>query len=150
MKLSWIIAPRQVMKHITDTKTQYDININTVQQLVADELFASGAYDEYLEEYTPRFIERLALCRMLFEHHFGGTATWSVNAEGFYQWLEFGEGINTYGVLKMLRNTFVHSGFFFNPVDTRRLYINPMGGSMQNLDSGLREISEIVKLLLSK
>ena len=64
----------------------------------------------------------------------------------FYQWLEFGKHINTYDVLKRLKNTFAHSGFFFNPQDTHRFYINPMRDSVENLENGLEEIAATINL----
>lgn len=147
MKIGWIIAPPQIMKHITDTKTQYEINTNTVVQVIADEMLASGAYTDYLEEYMPHFNERLSLCRMLFEKYFTGTASWSGNPLGFYQWLQFKSDINTYEILKNLQNTFVHSGYFFNPADTNRIYINPMGDTAENLEAGLKEIMHTTRKL---
>lgn len=147
MKIGWVIAPPQIMKHIADTKTQYEININTVVQIIADEMLSSGAYYDYIGEYTPIFMERLKLCRMLFEKYFADIALWSSNSSAFYQWLEFNKDINTYKVLKLLKNTFIHSGFFFNPADIHRIYINPMRDSAENLENGLKEIAGIVKYL---
>lgn len=144
MKLGWIIAPPQIMKHIADTSTQYEININNVVQLIADEMLSSNAYSEYVTEYTGIFIERLRFCRVLFEKYFSDCARWAQDPLAFYQWLEFDKRINTYDLFKRLKDTFVHSGYFFNPNDIHRIYINPLRDSLQNLENGLKEISEIV------
>jgi len=147
MKIGWIIAPHKILKHIADTKTQYEININTIVQMVADEMFTSNAYCEYVEEYTPIFMERLKLCRTLFEKYFSNIAVWGKNTYSFYQWLRFSPHIDTYKVLKFLKNTFVHSGFFFNPDDINKLYISPVGDSAQNLDNGLKEIADAIRVV---
>ncbi len=139
MKISWIAAPPYVIKRLSDVKTQVDIVTNTLVQMVFDEMFRTGLYEEYLERSRPLYGKRMELTESLMDRYLP-MAKWNRN-KSFYLWMEL-KGIDTLKLFNHMKGFVILPGYFFDYADRSHFHLNPFADSVENLELCLRSIAE--------
>lgn len=147
-KLSWIVAPRNIISRLSDVKTQYDVNTNTLMQIIADELFRSGYYDEFLENSRPLFISILEKAYAIIEKYFGDLILPLRKTYGYYIWITFVDSIDITKVYDRCKDIMFLPGYFFDNNDTHSLHLAPFADSIENFEEAVKIIAEQANTML--
>jgi GntR family transcriptional regulator of abcA and norABC len=140
-KLSWIVAPKNILSRLSDVKTQYDINTNTLLQITADELFISGYYDEFLEKSRPLFLSTLERAYEIIEKYLKGLIEPLHKSYGYYIWVNFIESIDIVEVYNNCEDIMFLPGYFFDNTDKHGLHLAPFADSIENFEEAIKTIA---------
>lgn len=140
-KLSWIVAPSKIISRLSDVKTQFDINTNTLLQITADELFKSGEYDKFLEESRTMFGDMLESAYDLINKYMGDIIKSLTKTYSYYIWVEFNEEINTLKIYDNCKEIMFLPGYFFDNNDNHSLHLAPFADSIENFEEAVKIIA---------
>ncbi|WP_041229949.1 PLP-dependent aminotransferase family protein [Deferribacteres bacterium DY0037] len=140
-KLSWIVAPGNIISRLSDVKTQYDINTNTLLQITADELFKSGHYDEFIEESRPLFLKILESAYEIIERYLKDLIKPLNKVYGYYIWVVFSEQIDVVKIYDDCKEIMFLPGYFFDNTDSHSLHLAPFADSIENFEEAVRIIA---------
>ena len=100
LRVGWIMAPPNVIKHLKLVKRNVNLHTNTFGQRVILEYFKKGMLGEHLKEMKKEYslraktvIESLKKTRL-------DQLTWFEPDGGYYIWLQFLDNVDTYCLLK--------------------------------------------------
>ncbi len=149
-KLSWIVAPRNIISRLSDVKTQYDTNTNTFIQIAADELFKNGYYDEFLEQSRPLFYETLNRAYDVIEKNLDGLIHPLIKKYGYYIWVTFIEEIDIVKVYDNCETIMFLPGYFFDNTNVHGLHLAPFADTIEHFEKAVKTIAEKAKIQLSE
>lgn len=148
-KLSWIVAPRNIIRRLSDVKTQYDTNTNTFIQITADELFKNGYYDEFLENSRPLFMKTIEKAYEIIEKHMKHLIHPLHRSYGYYIWVTFIDGIDILKVYDGCEDIMFLPGYFFDSNDTQGLHLAPFADTLEHFEKAVKIISAQVEKQLT-
>ncbi len=140
-KLSWIVAPKNIIRRLSDVKTQYDTNTNTFIQITADELFKNGYYDDFLERSRPLFMDMLEQAYGIIDKYLGAIIYPLTKNYGYYIWVRFIEKVDILKVYHECKEIMFLPGYFFDETDIHGLHLAPFADNIQNFEEAIKTIS---------
>lgn len=143
LKLSWIVAQRNIMCRLMDVKTQYDTNTNTFLQITVDELFKNGYYDEFLDNSRPMFLDTIETAYSIIETYLSELIQPLKKHYGYYIWITFINEINVMKIYEGCNDIMFLPGFFFDNADMHGLHLAPFADSAEHFEEAIRTIAEL-------
>jgi len=124
-QLSWIVADRYLIEHLSNVFIQSGVKTNFMMQIVVDEMIRSGAMLELttsIKEFvTLRRKKTLYLC----DKYLKSKGYWTEKNCYFHFWLDFPD-INIKNIFSKNKITkTIYPGYFFNKQDTSHLLLCP-------------------------
>ena len=149
LRIGWIVGPEPVIERLADVKMQNDYGSSSLSQWTAAEWFASGLYQQHLEEVRKALrIRREAACKSL-QTHFADIATWQVPTGGFYIWLSLTHPLSMQKLFNLALNEglLIHPGSIYDYLSNRHLRLSYSYASLSEMKEGLYRLSVIIKTL---
>jgi 2-aminoadipate transaminase len=84
LRVGWVIAPREVIDKLVQTKQSADLHTSTLTQHIALELVKDGFIDEFLPVIRKTYRERRDLMLESLDHDFSQVATWTRPEGGMF------------------------------------------------------------------
>ncbi|CAN2254144.1 PLP-dependent aminotransferase family protein [Bacillus vallismortis] len=151
LRIGWIVGPEPVIDRLSDIKMQTDYGSSSLSQRVAAEWFASGQYQQHLENVRQQLKARRELALSALATHLKDVATWNVPKGGFFIWIKILPSIS----MKLLYSKALSKGILLN---LGRIYGQEKGNevrlsyayaSLQDLQKGICELGLMIKELAS-
>jgi GntR family transcriptional regulator of abcA and norABC len=143
-QVSWLVADPYLVEHLSNVQVQHGIKVNYLLQMVADDLFRSGAYSELTDAYRAFIRERrektLALCKKYLRH----LGVWNERRCGFHFWIEF-QDINIRKIFTKTRYSHYYPGYFFDRSDISHVLLCPCSVREELLEGAVKEIALMVE-----
>jgi len=147
LRVGWLVGPENVIEHLSDLKMQMDYGTSSLSQEVLAELIDSGLYDEYLLQLRNQLKIRRDATLNILKRYFDGIATWSKPNGGFYIWLKLKKSLslNKLFELSYEKGILINPGNIYDFSNSQNLRISYSYASLEELEKGLRILSELVK-----
>lgn len=147
LRVGWLVGPENVIEHLSDLKMQMDYGTSSLSQEVLAELIDSGLYDEYLLQLRNQLKIRRDATLNILKRYFDGIATWSKPHGGFYIWLKLKKSLslNKLFELSYEKGILINPGNIYDFSNSQNLRISYSYASLEELEKGLRILSELVK-----
>jgi DNA-binding transcriptional MocR family regulator len=143
-QLSWIVADRYIVEHLSNVFIQTGVKPNFTMQLIADELFRSGAIYEMMQDMKTFIRKRSALTLSLCEKHLKAKGFWVEKNCNFHFWLNFPD-INFKNIFsKRGLITNIYPGYFFDKADTSHILLCPASIQEKDIEKTIMELSFLV------
>ncbi|KAB2329711.1 PLP-dependent aminotransferase family protein [Cytobacillus depressus] len=149
-RIGWVVGPEPVIEHLADIKMQTDYGSSSLSQWAAVEWFASGLYEQHLNEIRNQLKIRRDFTLNILNKYFSDIATWEKPNGGFYIWLRLLTSIS----IRELFETALAEGILLNPGNVydhqadQHLRISYSFASLSELEDGLRRLSMIIRRLI--
>jgi len=143
-QLSWIVADRYIVEHLSNVFIQTGVKPNYTMQLIADELFRSGAIYEMMQDMRTFIRKRSTLTLSLCEKHLKAKGFWVEKNCNFHFWMDFPE-INFKSIFsKRGLITNIYPGYFFDKANTSHILLCPASIQEKDIEKTILELSELV------
>jgi GntR family transcriptional regulator, regulator for abcA and norABC len=150
LRIGWVVGPEPVIERLADIKMQTDYGASSLSQWAVAEWLSSGLYATHLKQMRASLRIRREVTLKILEREFVGISEWQKPSGGFYIWLRLPEQIS-------LRNLFdeaLTEGILLNPGNlydsgaVHHLRLSYAYASLEQLEKGLKKLSEIIRNLL--
>lgn len=147
LRIGWVVGPEPVINRLADIKMQTDYGSSSVSQHLVETWIRSGNYQAHFEQVRMQLKERRDEALDVLERYFKQLATWNAPRGGFYIWLEFNEAISIKKLfdLALKEGILLNPGIIYDKTDHRHLRISYSYASKEELETGLRRVSELVQ-----
>jgi 2-aminoadipate transaminase len=99
-RLGWIVAPVDVIRHVTDLKLNADLHTSTFNQMVAYEAAKDGFLEQHIAYLRQQYRERRDLMLALVEEMFPPTVTWTRPEGGLFLWVRLPDHVDAEVLLR--------------------------------------------------
>ncbi|PMC35891.1 GntR family transcriptional regulator [Bacillus sp. UMB0899] len=150
LRIGWVVGPEPVIDRLADIKMQTDYGSSSISQYVVHKWIQSGLYEQYLTQVRENLKQRRDYTVNLLHTYFSDFATWEIPKGGFYIWLHLKSGVST----RKLFDAALQEGILLNPgsvydkYDQEHLRISYSYASLEELEKGLRLLSDLIKRLM--
>jgi len=94
-RTGWIIVPEEMISKLSFTKEAFDINTASFGHIIIDDLLNRDILDSHLDTLRIHYKERRDIMVQTIKSHFPANTKISEPENGFFIWVELGNGINT-------------------------------------------------------
>lgn len=101
LRLAWIIAPMQVIRHFVMAKQAADLHTSSFNQYVAYEVAKGGFLDEHVKFIRQVYKERRDTMLEMMEEMFPAGTSWTHPHGGMFLWGIMPEGVDAAEVLRI-------------------------------------------------
>ncbi|HVN17070.1 MAG TPA: PLP-dependent aminotransferase family protein [Anaerolineales bacterium] len=101
LRLAWIIAPMQVIRHFVMAKQAADLHTSSFNQYVAYEVAKGGFLDEHVKFIRQVYKERRDTMLEMMEEMFPAGTSWTHPHGGMFLWGILPEGVDAAEVLRI-------------------------------------------------
>ena len=153
IRLSWIIASKQIIKKLSSLKESSDIYTNLILQAAVLDFMGKGYFEKHLKRLNRMLVKRNEALNYALSRHFPNEAKWSNIKGGPYRWIDIPSDIDSFELLLKSRE----KGVLFAP--DRIFAIEDWGNSgfrlkFSNINeekiwTGIEIISKALKSMLS-
>lgn len=144
LQISWIVADKYIIRHLSNVMIQDGIKPNFFMQIVADEMFRSGMYYKMMHAVRCFIKKRREIALGFCEKHLKDIGIWNEKNCGFHFWLEF-PGTNTKALFKNNYYKTFHPGHFFDKQDTTHILLCPASIKEDEIETSIIEIAGLIK-----
>lgn len=150
LRIGWIVGPEPVIERLADIKMQNDYGSSSLSQWAAAEWFASGLYQQHLEEIRTQLRIRRQIAHHSLLTHFSTIATWQLPTGGFYIWLQLNQPISLQQLFRVAleHGLLIHPGNIYDPLANQHLRLSYSYASLPDLEKGLHLLSTLIKNLM--
>ncbi|ADD68867.1 transcriptional regulator, GntR family [Denitrovibrio acetiphilus DSM 12809] len=143
-QLSWIIADRYFIEHLSNVFIQNGVKPNFMMQLITDEMIKNGKMYEMMGDIKKFVNNRREKTLRLCDKYFKSKGYWIEKNCSFHFWIDFPEvNIKNIVARNKLEKT-IYPGYFFNPQDTSHILICPSCIKEDALERSFAHISKLV------
>lgn len=150
LRIGWITGPQPVIERLADIKMQSDYGSSAFSQRLAAECLSSGMYEAHMESLRTKLRLRRQAALDSLQRHFGeGLAEWSIPNGGFYIWLKLNRTAAPRKLFDaaLKQGILINPGHLYDPEAGNRIRISYAYASLDELESGLARLAEIVASL---
>ena len=150
LRIGWIVGPEPVIERLADIKMQNDYGSSSLSQWAAAEWFASGLYQEHLENVREQLRIRRHLACNTLEAHFSDIATWQIPKGGFYIWLILKQAVSMQKLFKnaLDNGLLIHPGNVYDTLSNRHIRLSYSYASLPEMENGLFRLSTLIRSLI--
>jgi 2-aminoadipate transaminase len=96
VRLGWIVAPAELIPHITVLRESIDLESSCLMQRAVFEFLSRGSLDPHLARLNAVNRERQRVMLSALEAHLGGLAHWTQPEGGLFVWVTLPEGLDAW------------------------------------------------------
>lgn len=147
LRIGWLVGPEPVITRLADIKMQTDYGSSSISQHLVEEWLRSGMYQEFISQTRQKLKERRDFTLGLLTKYFASIATWDIPKGGFYIWLKLNGEISVRKLfdLALKEGILLNPGIVYDKMDQNHFRISYSYASKEELEKGLRRLSEIIK-----
>ena len=145
--LSWIVAPKSVILRLEDIKEKRFRTIHILSQKNLLHLLETGELQNYHDSVREKIREDTFSNNYLIQKYLGDIADWNRRASGWCFWLRFKKPINTKLLFESRQGISFNPGFFYDPLDTQHIMLNPPSLTKEQFEEGLKKLREEILYL---
>ena len=154
IRLSWIIAPKQIVKKLSSLKKSEDIYTNLILQAAVLDFMEKGYFNKHLKQFKKILAKRYEVLNYALTRYLPSEAKWNSIKGGPYRWIDLPSDIDSLDLLLKTREKGVlfapdrifavedlgHSGFRlkFSNVNEDKIWrgIEIIGNTLKSMLSG--------------
>ncbi len=144
-RFGWVVGPKNVIAKLAEVKMQIDGEQNYITQAIAEELFVSGLYTEYIEQFRQKLYETKIAAGRILQNHLGDIAEFNLNSYPPSDFINFHNNID---LRKMYNN---RGSFKFLPLyvvdeiyrQSVLLHISNM--PLDNFEQAIMQLSKLAR-----
>ncbi len=103
IRVSWILAPRQITQKLAVLKNSDDLYTNLILQAAVLAFLQSGLFDKLIKKRRALFAKRSRTVDYALARYFPEEVRWHKPKGGIYQWVELPESVDTLDLLAASR-----------------------------------------------
>jgi GntR family transcriptional regulator/MocR family aminotransferase len=149
LRLGWIVAPREIVGHLSRTKMFADYHSSPLLQAAVLEFCRRGYYEEHLAVLTKVYRKKSRMLRESLSRHFPTEAFWTEPQGGYAFWITLPEGLSSQTILAESAREgilFTPGGHFFaGGGGDRYLRLSISRVRVDRIDDGVRSLGEKIK-----
>jgi len=151
LRIGWVVGPEKVIERLADIKMQNDYGSSSISQYVTEELLASGLYYEHNELLRKNAKTRRDTTLSALNKYFSNLGSWTVPSGGFFIWLKLNNNVSMHEIFykALKRNLLIYPGDLYDFHSSRYIRISYSYISLEQIDRGIKILSEIVSELLT-
>jgi 2-aminoadipate transaminase len=154
LRLAWVIAPKEVIRKLVQSKQAADLHTATFNQVVAYEVGKGGFLDEHVKVIRATYKERRDVMLEMMDEVFPSEVRWTRPEGGMFLWGILPEGMDAAEVLKKAiehKVAFVPGGPFHpNGGGENTLRINFSYSNPDEIREGITRLGTLLKELVVK
>lgn len=140
--LAWIVAPKSVILRLEDIKEKRFRSLDTLSQTILLKLLQTGELQAYHNSVREKLKEDTFTNNSLIQKYLGDIADWDRKSSGWCFWLKFKQPINTKILFESRQGISFNPGFFYDPLDTSHIMLNPPSLTKVKFEEGLKRLRE--------
>jgi len=147
LRIGWVVAPENVIEHLSDIKMQIDYGTSSLSQWVLAEWISSGLYEKYLIELRSELKVRRQLALNILEKYFSEIGEWNKPKGGFYIWLRLKKEISMNKLFELSYNNgiLINPGNIYDSSNSQNIRISYSYASLTDLEKGLKILSKLIR-----
>lgn len=147
LRIGWVVGPEPVIERLADIKMQTDYGSSSLSQYAVDKWISSGMYEDFLREIRVDLRFRRDFTIQILEKYFSDIATWMEPKGGFYIWLRIKSGVPSGKLfdLALREGILLNPGSVYEKHDSQHLRISYSYASIEQLETGLITLSQLIK-----
>ena len=145
--LSWIVAPKSVILRLEDIKEKRFRTIHILSQKILLHLLETGELQNYHDSVREKIREDTFSNNYLIQKYLGDIADWNRRASGWCLVIHFKKPINTKLLFESRQGISFNPGFFYDPLDTQHIMLNPPSLTKEQFEEGLKKLREEILYL---
>ncbi len=154
LRLAWVIAPKEVIRKLVQSKQAADLHTATFNQVVAYEVGKGGFLDEHVKVIRATYKERRDVMLEMMAEVFPSEVRWTHPEGGMFLWGILPEGMDAAEVLKRAieyKVAFVPGGPFHpNGGGENTMRINFSYSNPEVIREGITRLGNVLKELIVK
>lgn len=100
-RIGWIVAPRNVIKRLSDAKQQMDYGTSMILQQMANQYLFSGNWEKHLYHIRASLTKRRNLMLSALSKHLKDEVEWNVPTGGYHIWCRTKTNIDVVRLLEL-------------------------------------------------
>ncbi len=154
LRLAWVIAPKEVIRKLVQSKQAADLHTATFNQVVAYEVGKGGFLDEHVKVIRATYKERRDVMLETMDEVFPAEVRWTRPQGGMFLWGILPEGMDAAEVLKKAieyKVAFVPGGPFHpNGGGENTMRLNFSYSNPDDIREGITRLGTLLKELVIK
>lgn len=154
LRLAWVIAPKEVIRKLVQSKQAADLHTATFNQVVAYEVGKGGFLDEHVKVIRTTYKERRDVMLETMDEVFPAEVRWTRPQGGMFLWGILPEGMDSAEVLKKAieyKVAFVPGGPFHpNGGGENTMRLNFSYSNPDDIREGITRLGTLLKELVIK
>ncbi len=148
LRLGWIVAPAEVIRHLVQAKQGTDLHTSALTQMIAYEVARGGFLDRHVREIRLVYRERRDAMLAALSRYFPASVRWTKPQGGLFLWATLPEPIDAAEILHaaIAENVaFVPgSSFFADGSGRNTLRLNFSNATPQKIKEGIRRLGGVL------
>jgi 2-aminoadipate transaminase len=154
LRLAWIVAPADVIKHCVSAKQGMDLHTSTFVQMTAYELIKDGFLRDHVRHIREVYGYRRNVMLDALERYFPEGTEWTRPKGGLFLWVTLPEGIDTLALMpKAIANNVAYvpgSAFYAANAPPNTFRLNFSNATPEQIDIGIKRLGEVLAEALAK
>lgn len=149
LRIGWIVGPEPVIKRLADIKMQMDYGSSSLSQRAAAECFASGVYEQHIQQIRIELKKRRDFMLEMLEKYCRDVTTWKIPTGGFYIWLHIKPNIPMRELFEkaLQEKILLNPGNVYDRNASQYLRLSYSYASMHDIEKGVRTVARLIKNL---
>ncbi len=150
LRIGWVVGPEPVVNRLADIKMQMDYGSSSLSQLTVSKWLETGLYQAHLTHIRGELKKRRDYTLQLLDLYFGEIAEWTVPKGGYYVWVRLKASLSMYKIFEDAFNhkLLLYPGYIYEAAQNNNLRISYSYATYEELEDGLRTLSQIIKVKL--
>ncbi len=154
IRLSWIVAPREIIKKLILIKKSSDLYTSPILQAAVLEYLRRGFFKKLLKKKVLSLKKRSEAMHRAMEEYFPPEASWKRPKGGLYQWVEISPNIDSLSLFIKSRDRGVifSPDRFFSVEEWQRngFRLSFSTANEEEIDRGIKTIGDLMREILNK
>ncbi|MCU7557990.1 aminotransferase-like domain-containing protein [Macrococcus capreoli] len=145
LRIGWVIANRNVVKHLADLKMQSDYGASSIAQYVAAN-WLLHYHDDHIKQLTEKLKVRSNIMLEALDKYFSDIATWNKPEGSFYIWLKFKKKIDMRDLFEtcVKNKLLIHPGEIYDEKQKSSIRLSYAYIDSELIETSLRQIRDII------
>jgi 2-aminoadipate transaminase len=154
LRLGWIVAPTEVIRHCVTAKQGMDLHTSTFVQMLAYEVAKDGFLEQHVRRIRQVYHERRDVMLATMARTFPPEVRWTRPAGGLFLWAILPEGVDSKKVLERAvahKVAFVPGESFYPAGDgANTMRLNFSNATPEQIELGITRLGEVLTKVLSE
>lgn len=150
LRIGWVVGPESIIERLGDVKMQLDYGASSLSQMILNEVFINGSYDEFLIKFRMILARRKKKMLGALNHYFKDIAEWNNPTGGYYIWLDFIDEVPLEKLFNKAldKGLLLNTGNIYHVSKTKSLRLSFAYIDEELIIPSIEELSRIVRSLV--
>jgi 2-aminoadipate transaminase len=159
LRLAWLVAPTDVIKHCVMAKQGMDLHTSSFVQMVAYEAIQDGELDKHVRLIRDVYRQRRDIMLNAMAEHFPAGVHWTRPQGGLFLWATLPEGMDAAEILKEAvkhQVAFVPGSAFFpnakpdNWIGRNTMRLNFSNATPEKIELGIKRMGDVLQRVMEQ